>query len=156
MDQFFAALKDYTAIVLACLAAAVSLVNLAWSTRLTEGRERRKVLWERELTRFSELEDVAGRLVEDLLRFNIREDAERASANEKLQYFSIAAGRFLRYERVAGALRDLENSAGWYIRQDMRHESAAEYEKARSDVSDSFKALIAACDETLKNAPKRL
>lgn len=81
MDQFFGALKDYTAIVVACLAAAISLVNLAWTTRLTEGRERRKVLWERELARFAELEDVAGRLVEDLLRFSIREDSERASAN---------------------------------------------------------------------------
>lgn len=156
MDQFFAALKDYTAIVVACLAAAVSLVNLAWTTRLTEGRERRKVLWEQELARFSELEDVAGRLVEDLLRFNIREDSERASANEKLQYFSVAAGRFLRYERVAGALRNLEYSAGWYIRQDMKHDSADGYKKARSDVSDSFKALISACDETLKNTQKRL
>lgn len=156
MDQFFASLKDYTAIIVACLAAAVSLVNLAWTTRLTEGRERRKVFWERELERFSELEDVAGRLVEDLLRFNIRENGERASANEKLQYFSIAAGRFLRYEKVASALRDLEHAAGWYIKQDMKHESADEYKKARSDVSASFKALIAACDETLKNAPKRL
>jgi hypothetical protein len=156
MDQFFAALKDYTAIVVACLAAAVSLVNLAWTTRLTEGRERHKVLWERELARFSELEDVAGRLVEDLFRFKIRKDDERASADEKLQYLRVAAGRFLRYERVAGALRDLEHAAGWYIMQDMKHESTDEYKKARSDVSESFKALIDACDETLKNAPKGL
>lgn len=156
MDELAAALKDYAAIVVACLAAAVSLVNLAWTTRLTEGRERRKVLWERELARFSELEDVAGRLVEDLMRFNIREEAERESAYEKLQYLSIAAGRFLRYDKIAGALRDLENAAGWYIREDMQFGSSEEYKKARDDVSRSFKALIDACDETLKNAPKGL
>lgn len=156
MDQFFTALKDYTAIVVACLAAAVSLVNLAWTTRLTEKRERRKVLWERELARFSELEDIAGRLVEDLLRFNIREDAERQRAHEKLQHIREATGRFLRYDKVARALRDLENAAGWYISQDMKHETAEEYKKARSDVSESFKAFILACDETLKNAPNGL
>ncbi len=152
MDQFFAALKDYTAIVVACLAAAVSLVNLAWTTRLTERRERRKVVWERELARFSELEDIAGRLVEDLLRFNIREAAERQSAYEKLQYIREATGRFLRYDKVARALRELEHAAGWYISQDMKHETSEEYKKARSDVSESFKALISACDETLKSA----
>jgi len=142
MDQFFAALKDYTAIVVASLAAAVSLVSLALTTRLTEGRERRKVLWERELARFSELEDVAGRLVEDLLRFNIREEEERASTYEKLQYIRVATGRFLRYEKVARALRELEHSAGWYVSQDTKHESSEEFKKARNDVSETFKALI--------------
>jgi hypothetical protein len=156
MDQLLAALKDYAAIVVACVAAAVSIVTLVLTTRLTEGRERRKVLWERELVRFSELEDIAGRLVEDLMRFNIRSDEERKQAYEKLQYLRVAAGRFLRYERVAVALRDLENAAGWYIREDMRHESKTEYEKARADVSHGFKKLIFACDETLKNAPKGL
>lgn len=156
MDQVLLALKDYVAIVVACVAAAVSIVTLVLTTRLTEGRERRKVLWERELVRFAELEDVAGRLVEDLLRYNIRSDEERNLAYEKLQFLRTATGRFLRYKSVASALRDLENAAGWYIREDMRHESKAEYEKARADVFGSFEKLISTCDETLKNAPKAL
>ncbi|MBI2743971.1 MAG: hypothetical protein HYX45_00125 [Burkholderiales bacterium] len=156
MDQIFLVLRDYAAIVVACVAAAVSVVTLVLTTRLTEGRERRKVLWERELVRFSELEDVAGRLVEDLLRFNIRGDEERRQAYERVQFLRTATGRFLRYKSVASALRDLENAAGWYIREDMKHGSKAEYEKARSDVSDGFTKLISACDETLKKAPKGL
>jgi hypothetical protein len=79
MDQLLAALRDYTAIVVACVAASVSIVSLVWSTRLNEGRDRRKVLWERELNRFSELEDTAGCLVEDLLSYNIRSDQERSA-----------------------------------------------------------------------------
>lgn len=153
MEQVIAALKDYTAIVVACLAAAVSIVNLFWSTRLTEKRERRKALWDREFARFAELEDVTGRLVEDLLRFNIRTDEERASANEKLSFLRASAGRFLRYKEVAGTLRALEQAAGWYIRQDMRHETKAEYEEARRDVSDGFEKLLRACDTVLRNAP---
>jgi hypothetical protein len=156
MDQVLSSLRDYAAIVVACIAAAVSIVTLVLTTRLTEGRERRKVLWERELSRFSELEDVAGRLVEDLMRFNIREDAQRAEAFEKLQFLRTASGRFLRYDSIASALRDLENAAGWYISQDMKHENRAEYEKSRSNVNDSFKKLVRACDETLRKAPRAL
>jgi hypothetical protein len=156
MDPVLASLRDYVSIVVACIAAAVSIVTLVLTTRLTEGRERRKVLWERELSRFSDLEDVAGRLVEDLMRYNIREDGQRADALEKLRFLRTASGRFLRYESVASALRDLENAAGWYISQDMKHDSRAEVEKARADVNDSFKKLIQACDETLRKAPRAL
>ena len=156
MEQLLIALKDYAAIIVACVAAAVSIVNLFWSAHLNEGRERRKVLWERELNRFSELEDTAGRLVEDLLSYNIRSDEERSAAREKLQLLRAATGRFLRYPSIASALRDVTHSAGWYISQDMKHETKAEFEEAQNDVTNSFGKLIAAVDETLKSAPRRL
>jgi len=38
----------------------------------------------------------------------------------------------------------------------MKHETKAEFEEARNDVTTSFGKLIAAIDETLKHAPKRL
>ena len=156
MDQLLSALKDYAAIIVACLAAAVSIVNLTLSTRLSEGRERRKVLWEKELERFSELEDTAGRLVEDLLSCKIRSDTERSAALEKLHVLRGATGRFLRYPTIAAALRDVTQSASWYISQDMKHEKKAEFEEARNDVTTSFAKLISAIDETLRLAPKRL
>lgn len=156
MDQLLAALRDYTAIVVACVAASVSIVSLVWSTRLNEGRDRRRVLWERELIRFSELEDTAGRLVEELLSYKIRSDQERSAALEKLHVLRGATGRFLRYPPIASALRGVSHCAGWYISQDMKHESKAEFQEARNDVTASFDKLIAAIDETLKHAPKRL
>ena len=156
MEELLAALQDYAAIIVACVAAAVSIVNLFWSAHLNEGRERRKVLWEKELNRFSELEDTAGHLVEDLLSYNIRSDEERSTAREKLQLLRTATGRFLRYPRIASALRDVAQSASWYISQDTKHETKAESEKTRSDVTKSFDKLIAAIDETLRSAPRRL
>lgn len=152
MDQLLTALRDYAAIVVAFVAAAVSIINLTLSTRLGEGRERRKVLWERELDRFSELEDTAGRLVEDLLAYNIRSDEARSEAIEKLQVLRGATGRFLRYPAIAAALRDVTHSAGWYISQDKRHETKADFEDARNDVINGFGKLIAAIDQTLKGA----
>lgn len=156
MDQILAALKDYVAIAVACISFALSILTLVVTTRLTEGRERRKVFWERELVRFAELEDVAGRLVEELLRFNMRNAEGREQAYEKLKFLRAATGRFLRYGHIASALRDLENAAGWYISEDMRHDSKAEYEQARADISEGFRKLIVACDEALKSAPKGL
>ena len=156
MDQLLSALRDYAAVVIACVSAAVSIVSLVWSTHLHEGRERRKVLWERELNRFAELEDTAGRLVEDLLSYNIRSDEHRSAAQEKLQGLRATTGRFLRYPAIAAALRDVTHSAGWYVAQDMKHETRAEFEEARNDVTSSFSKLITAIDATLKSAPKRL
>jgi hypothetical protein len=88
--------------------------------------------------------------------YNIRSDEEGSAAREKLQFLRAATGSFLRYRAVAEALRDLNHAAGWYIAQDMKHESKAEFEEARRNVTDGFAKLIAACDETLKSAPKRL
>lgn len=155
MEQILSALRDYAAIVVACVAAAVSIISLVWSAHLNEGRERRKVLWERELNRFSELEDTAGRLVEDLLNYSIRAGEEKA-AYEKLQFLRAATGRFLRYPAIASALREVTHSSGWFLSQDMKHETKEESEAARNDVTVSFEKLIAAIDETLKHAPKRL
>jgi len=156
MKEVLAGLLNYAAIIVACIAASVSIINLVLSTRLNEGRDRRKVLWERELNRFSELEDTAGRLVEDLLTYNIRSDQERSAALEKLAVLRGAIGRFLRYPTIASALRDISHSASWYISQDMKHETKADFEEARNDVTASFGKLIAAIDETLRNAIKRL
>jgi len=156
MSEIFLILKDYAAISVACLAAAVSVVNLAWSTRLTERRERRKILWEREFARFGDLEEITGCLVEDLLRFKVRTEDDRERALEKLNFLRSAAGRFLRYKQVAAALRDLEQAAGWYIAQDMRHDTRAEFEKSKSEVSDGFERLLRACDTVLRTAPSGL
>lgn len=147
--------RDYAAIIVACIAALVSIVTLVLTTRLTEGRERRKVLWERELVRFSELEDVAGCLVEDLLRFSMRTPEGTEQIYDKLRFLKASPGRFLRYDQVAAAVRDLENSAGWYISNDLKFDKV-EDAKARAEISDGFRKLIAACDKALSKAPRGL
>jgi hypothetical protein len=142
--------KDYINIL---LGAAITLITLVISSRLTEGRERRKVIWEREHARFDELQEVAGCLVENLLRYSARTDEWRKEVTEKLQFIRAASGRFLRYKAVVGALRDLDNAAGWYMHEDMKHETRAEHEKARAEVDEAFRKLAAACSDTLRNAP---
>lgn len=151
MDQILASFKEYLAVLLGAL---ISLATLVVSSRLTEGRERRKVYWEREHAKFVELQEAAGILVEDLMRYRMRQDDERVVVLEKMKDIRAASGRFLRYPLIASALRDLENVAGWYIHQDMKHETSEDFKIARADVDDCFKKLVVACDATLKrNAP---
>ena len=138
------------------LGALVSLLTIWLQQRAQEGRERRKFLWEKELNRFSELEQAAGHLVESLLSYSTRSDEERSNVRQQLQDLRSATGRFLRYSAIATALRDFNHASGWFYSQDMKHETKAESEEARNDVSNCFKKLVAAIDETLKSAPKRL
>jgi len=156
MDQLLSVLKDYTAIVVACVAASVSIVSLVWSTRLNEGRDRRKALWERELNRFAELEDAAGRLVEEVLSYKVCIDEQVSATVERLQALRDTTGRFLRYPEVAEALRDITQSTAWCISCGMKHESQEEMKEARQDVTVSFGKLVVAIDEALKNAHNRL
>lgn len=156
MDQLLSLLKDYTAIVVACVAASVSIVNLVWSTRLNEGRDRRRALWERELNRFAELEDAAGRLVEEVLSYKACIDEQFSATVARLQALRETTGQFLRYPDVAEALRDITQSTAWCISCSMKHESMDEIEEARKEVTVRFGGLVAAIDEALKNAHKRL
>lgn len=91
-----------------------------------------------------------------MLSYNIRSDEERSAVVEKLQLLRAATGRFLRYPNIASALRDVAHSSGCYISQDMKHETKAEFEGARNDITTSFGKLIVAIGETLKSAPSRL
>jgi hypothetical protein len=156
MEEISTFLKDYTAIIVAILAAAISIVNLVWSTRLIESRERRKILWEREMIRFFELEDTAGKLVEALLTHNIHSEEEKAEANQKIQALRVSTGSYLRYPSIAKALREVTHFIGWYIAKDKKHDTSEEYEKARKELTENFQLLVKAINTTLRDAPKRL
>lgn len=147
---------DNAAIIVACISAAVSLTSLLIAPKLSESHERRKSLWERELARFLELEEVAGTLVDDLLSYRMRDEEKRQKIVENLQFIYHASGRFMRYKNVTSALHKLENSTGWFFSQHMKHETAEEYKKARAEVEEDFRALLRASDAALKNVHKRL
>ena len=55
MQELLSTLKDNVAIVVALIAAAVSIVNLIWSARLNERRERRKAYGKESLIVFLSL-----------------------------------------------------------------------------------------------------
>ena len=145
-----------TAIIVALIAAAVSLTSLLLTTSLTESRERRRALWERELSRFLELEDTAGILVENVLSYKASSDKTRANIQGKMEFLHRASGRFLRYSDVAASLRDLHHAIGWFVSRKDTFDNSAEYTQARNDIVEAFRKLLNTSDNALASAHKRL
>ena len=142
-------MKEYAAIIAASIAAVASIVTLLLNTKLTINREKRKALWDREIDNFMKLEEVAGKITEDLLSYRCRNEDEKNEYFSNATYLRIATGKFRRYPEVLQALRELNHNAGWYFSQDMKHETKEKYNEARSDLEKSFNRLIAACDNAI-------
>ena len=147
-------IKEYGTVIAASIAAIASIITLALNTRLTLNREKRRALWDKELERFVELEEVAGKITEDLMSHRCREEDDKEVFYQHMQYLRVAAGRFRRYPAVAQSIRCLSHDAGWYFGKDMKHESKEEYEEARNNLLESYSSLIKACDEAL-GRPKK-
>lgn len=146
-------MKDWAAVIAATIAAIASILTLFLNTKLAFGRERRQALWNKELERFSELEEQAGNLVEEILTYSFRGDDRKQEFYNRLLAFHKLVGRFRRYPDVAQAIRKLHNVSGWFVETDMKHDSKEEYEKSRIEIDETYKELITACD-VATNRPK--
>ena len=73
------------------IALATSLLSIWVSTRLAIHKERRQVLWSKEVDRFFALEELAGTLVEEL---DSHQALERSNVVQALEEFRHTAGRF--------------------------------------------------------------
>jgi len=133
------------------LAAAVisllgSVLSLFISTRLAIKKERRQLLWSKELDRFFELEELAGALVEELGSYRpIAED--RTGLVQSFEALGRAAGRFGRYPEVRQAIRDLDNTLG---RMFAAKRDREDDEQVRSELDPGFQKLLAACDRVVE------
>lgn len=139
--------KDWIPIVAATIAAASSLATLVLSTSLTFRRERRKSLWERELQRFFELEETAGKLAEELLTYELR-TAEDGDERFWQQYgwLKAAAGRFRRYPKVLDAIREFNHAAAAFYQVDKRTAAPGEYDERGAALNVAYEALLRTSD----------
>src|SRR4051812_24216940 len=112
---------NYISLAAAVIALLGSLLALYIGSDLAIKKERRQLLWSKELDRVLELEESAGILVEQVgAHRGIPDDpsllAERMSALEQ------AAGRFGRYPQVRHAVLDLHNVLGRLFSAKRGHE----------------------------------
>lgn len=102
---------DIATLSASIIALIGSVVSLFISTRLAILKDRRQLLWSKELDRFFQLEELVGELVENLGDYRpIPED--RSELSHKFKDLERAAGRFARYPEVQQAIRDLHNTLG--------------------------------------------
>ena len=109
-------------------------------------KERRQLLWTRELDRFLQLEELAGSLIEDAGSYRPVPD-DWSGLHEKLTQLEHAAGRFCRYVEVRQAIRDLHNTVGRMLTVKRNGEDDR---VVRAELDPAFRALLASCDAVLK------
>src|SRR5260370_39848886 len=75
------------------IALVVSLLTILWGRRLALVKERRQLLWSKELDRFFALEERAGQLVEELASHRA---LDQSTVGPRLEEYRQDAGRFAR------------------------------------------------------------
>lgn len=129
-------------LVAALISLFGSVLSLYISTRLALKKERRQLLWSKELDRFFALEELAGDLVEELGSYRpIPQDL--SSFTRKFAALESAAGRFGRYPEVRQAIRELHNTLG---RMFAAKRDRDDDRQVQSELEPAFRKLLSACD----------
>lgn len=133
-------------LVAALIALLGSVLSLFISTRLAVQKERRQLLWSKELDRFFALEELSGELVELMGSYKaVPEDT--TSLTERLDSLERAAGRFGRYPDVRQAIRDLHNNLGRLL---AANRASEDDEQIRIELKVAFQDLLSACDKVIQ------
>lgn len=139
-------MSEVITLVAALIAVVGSFVSLFISTKLAIHKERRQLLWAKELERFFNLEEQAGELVEFAVGYrSLPEDRSKLAA--ELENLADSAGRFARYPEVRQAIQDLHNTLGRAL--DMKQGSNPDRE-VRSELGPAYQKLLSACDGVLQ------
>lgn len=137
-------------LVASILALVGSLLTIVIGTRLTLLKERRQLLWSRELERFLALEELAGQLTEELASYRALDSCD---IGPKLEECRQAAGRFARYGDVRVAILRLQNTLErmFVAKRDRRDDQ----QELRAELDHDLKHLLDACDQVTEREKLR-
>ena len=139
-------MSEVITLIAALTAVVGSIISLFISTKLAIHKERRQLLWTKELERFFNLEEQAGEIVEFAGGYRpLPED--RAKLASELDNLADSAGKFARYPDVRQGIRDLHNTVGRAL--EMKQGGSPDKE-VREELGRAYEKLLSACDEVLK------
>lgn len=132
-------------LIAAVVAAAVTITSLLLNSRFTLDRERKLVIWRKEVDRLTELEELAGRLVEDLGSYHPFETVRERVASP-IGQLEAMSGRLARYPKVRQSSRELFMVLNevFFVRREHMDDR-----EARAKLEPTYRALLLACDEVL-------
>jgi hypothetical protein len=131
-----------SAVLSAIISSVTSVVVVLFSTQVALRNERRQLRWSKELDRFFALEELAGRLVEELASYRA---FDRSILAPMLEEYRQVAGRFARYDRITKAILQLENTADRMFAAKRDHSD--DTEALRSELDSHLQKLLRACDQ---------
>lgn len=138
--------KEEVTLIAALIAALTSIVTLGLNARLAILREKRMLIWEKEVQRLHELEEKAGVIQEIALSYanpNLLEQ-EFFPLHDEMRH---AAGKFGRYPVLAQAIRDLNHACAVTVAEKVKSGDSREWQEK---IKPAHQALLRACDEITK------
>ncbi|WP_415888178.1 hypothetical protein ACMXYV_09095 [Neptuniibacter sp. SY11_33] len=138
--------KEEVTLIAALIAALTSIVSLGLNSRLAVMREKRMMLWEKELQRLHDLEEKAGIAQEIALSCASPEIIEKEfhPLHDELRH---AAGRFGRYPELAKAIRELNHACAVTVAEKVEHGDSREWSKK---IKPAHTVLLKECDAITK------
>jgi hypothetical protein len=138
--------KETVTLIASIIALCGSLLSVFIGSSLAIRKERRQLVWSKELDRFFALEETAGVLVEDLGSNRSIQDREEFLLNQ-LRQFSNLAGKFARYSDVRQSIRDLHNilSRLYLAKRDFQDER-----EVRKELEPSYLKFLNSCDSVTR------
>jgi len=103
------------------------------------------VIWRKEVDRLIELEELAGRLVEDIGSYKALETV-CARVDVPLEQLEAMGGRLARYPKVRQSARELVMTLKTLLYERRKHMDDRE---ERANLEPAYRALLEACDEVL-------
>jgi hypothetical protein len=129
-------------LVASIIAFVGSLLTILVGTRLALLKERRHLLWSKELDRLLALEELAGQLVEELAGYRT---LDQSNVGPRLEELRQSAGRFARYDDVRRATLQLQNTLERMFAAKRDHTD--DERELRSELDRHLKKLLSACDQ---------
>lgn len=134
--------KETITLLASVIALLGSLLSLFIGSSLAIRKERRQLMWSKELDRFFELEESVGILVEDLGSHKSIRDREEYLL-QKLHQLSNDSGKFARYPDVRQSIRDTHNVLS---RLYMAKRDSQDEREVRSELEPAYRNLLKSCD----------
>ncbi len=128
-------------LIASIIALVGSLLTILLGTRLALLKERRQLLWSKELERFFALEEHSGQLVEELASHRA---LAQSIVGPRLEEYRQNAGRFARYDDVRRAILQLQNTLERMFVAKRDHND--DEDNLRSGLDRDLKKLLSACD----------
>lgn len=133
-------------LISAAVAALASLSSLFVTSFLVARRERRQQVFEVELKRLIDVEELAGRTTEVFCGYS-NVDTLNQEASHLLPALDVAAGRLRRYSKVCQSLRDVRNAVGRVL---TACRASRDDSSEKKDLEAAFQQLLKACDSVVK------
>ncbi|MEK7722359.1 MAG: hypothetical protein AAB359_08220 [Elusimicrobiota bacterium] len=133
-------------LIAAGIAAIASLISLILNSSLIIHRERKQQLWQFNLQRITQLEELAGHIAELFGGYPAFEKLQQEAPQLLLQ-LELAAGHFRRHKILNQAIRDFHNAAS---RAFVARRDSQDDRDDKRDLEETFARLLKACDEVIE------